>query len=318
LVQEISPLVPKMKCRNDHNAGNDHNAYVLVTAARNEEDFIELTIRSVIAQTIRPLKWVIVSDRSVDRTDEIISSYAKRYPFIHFVRNDKPSERNAAAKVHAINLGIRALGQTEYAYFGNLDADISFEENYFETLLQHFERESKLGVVGGRIFQVDGRGGAREYNASTESVAGATQFFRRECFDRIGGYQPIPGGMEDGIAEITARYYGWKTRSFKNLPVFHHRELGVVGRSVYRARFNNGLTEYVVGFGFGYHATRALSRLFERPYLIGTILVLSGYTWGLLSGKRKVVPSAIIRFIRREQRTKLFALFVGKRLGPPP
>lgn len=295
------------------NCQNDHKAYVVVTAARNEKDFIELAIKSVIAQTIRPLMWVIVSDRSVDGTDEIISSYAKRYPFIRFVRNDQPSERNAAAKVQAINVGIKALGRTEYAYFGNLDADISFGEKYFETLLQHFERDNKLGVIGGRIFQIDGRGRAVEYNASTESVAGATQFFRRECFDQIGGYQPIAGGMEDGIAEVTARYHGWKTRSFNDLPVFHHRELGIVGRSIYKARFSNGLTEYVVGFGFAYHAIRALSRLFERPYLIGTVLVLSGYTWGLLSKRRKVIPDPIVRFIRREQRTKLFALLLGKR-----
>jgi poly-beta-1,6-N-acetyl-D-glucosamine synthase len=292
---------------------NDHKAYVVVTAARNEEDFIELTIRSVVAQTVRPLKWVIVSDRSVDGTDEIVRSYADKYSFIHLVRIDKPSERNTAAKVQAIGVGIKALGQTEYAYFGNLDADISFGETYFETLLQHFERDNKLGVIGGRIFQVDGRAGAFEHSASTESVAGATQFFRRECFDQIGGFQPIAGGMEDGIAEITARYYGWKTRSFRDLPVFHHRALGTVGRSIYRVRFGNGLTEYVVGFGFAYHAIRALSRLSERPYLIGTILVLSGYMWGLLSRRRKSIPDPIVRYMRREQRTKLFGLLLGKR-----
>ena len=290
----------------------DHKPYVLVTPARNEEDFIGLTIKSVVAQTVRPLMWVIVSDRSVDGTDEIVRSYAKRFPFIHFVRNDKPSERNTAAKVEAIRVGIKALGETEYAYIGNLDADISFGETYFETLLQHFENDDKLGVVGGRIFQADGRGRTLENNASMESVAGAIQFFRRDCFDQIGGYQPIAGGMEDGIAEITARYHGWKTRSFKALPVVHHRELGTVGRSLYRTRFSNGLTEYVVGFSFSYHAIRALSRVFERPYLIGTILVLCGYMWGLLSRRPKVVPYAIVRFIRREQMTKLFALLLGK------
>ena len=83
----------------------DHKAYVLVTPARNEKDFIELTIKSVVAQTVKPLLWVIVSDRSVDGTDEIVCRYAQKYPFIHLVRNDKPSERNTAAKVHAINLG---------------------------------------------------------------------------------------------------------------------------------------------------------------------------------------------------------------------
>jgi biofilm PGA synthesis N-glycosyltransferase PgaC len=291
---------------------HDHKPYVLVTAARNEKDFIELTIKSVVAQTVRPLMWVIVSDRSDDGTDEIVSSYAKRYRFIHFVRNDKPSERNTAAKVEAIRLGIKALGETEYAYIGNLDADISFGETYFETLLQHFENDNKLGVIGGRIFQADERGRILENKASAESVAGAIQFFRRECFNQIGGYQSIAGGMEDGIAEITARYHAWKTRSFKGLPVVHHRELGTVGRSVYGIRFSNGLTEYVVGFSFTYHAIRAFSRVFERPFLIGTILVLSGYIWGLLSRQPKIVPYSIIRFIRREQMTRLFALLLGK------
>jgi hypothetical protein len=36
--------------------------YVLVTPARNEERFIEKTIRSVIVQTVLPKKWIIVSD----------------------------------------------------------------------------------------------------------------------------------------------------------------------------------------------------------------------------------------------------------------
>ena len=292
---------------------NDSKAYVLVTPARNEEDFIELTIRSVVAQTVRPLKWVIVSDRSVDGTDEIVRSYANRYSFIHLVRIDKPSERNTAAKVQAIRVGIKALGQTEYAYFGNLDADISFGETYFETLLQRFENDDKLGIIGGRIFQIDDRGRAFEHNVSMESVAGAIQFFRRECFDQIGGYQPIAGGMEDGIAEITARYHGWKTSSFKDLPVLHLRELGTVGRSVYQARFSNGLTEYVVGFSFAYHAIKALSRVFERPYFIGAVLVFSGYTWALLSRKPKIVPYEIVQFIRREQTSKLCSRLLGGR-----
>ena len=290
---------------------NDHKAYVLITAARNEMDFIELTIKSVICQTIRPQTWVIVSDRSVDSTDEIVCRYATTYPFIHFLRNETPRERNTAAKVQALDMAIHVLRQTTYAYIGNLDADISFGETYFELLLRHFENDDELGIIGGRIFQIH-RGRSFENNASTESVAGAVQFFRKECFDQIGGYRPIAGGMEDGVAEITARYYGWKTRSLKGLPVFHHRELGTAGRSVYEARFSNGLTEYVVGFSFTYHVIRTLSRVFERPYLIGSILVLSGYMWGLLSRQPKVIPHAIVRSIRREQMSKILAFLLGK------
>jgi poly-beta-1,6-N-acetyl-D-glucosamine synthase len=290
----------------------DKKPYVLVTAARNEKDFIELTIKSVVAQTVRPLMWVVVSDRSDDGTDEIVCNYARKYPFIHFIRNERPRERNTAAKVEAIKLGIKAFRELEFSYIGNLDADISFGETYFETLLHRFANDNRLGLIGGWIFQVDKRGRALETPASSESVAGAIQFFRKDCFDQIGGYQPIAGGLEDGIAEITARYHGWTTRSFKDLPVVHHRELGSVGQSVYRARFSNGVTTYVVGFSFIYHAIRSLSRLFERPYVIGSMLLLSGYLWGLLSRQRKVVPYEIIRFIRREQMARLFALLRGK------
>jgi biofilm PGA synthesis N-glycosyltransferase PgaC len=291
----------------------DHKPYALVTAARDEVDFIELTIRSVVAQTVTPLEWVIVSDGSVDGTDDVVRRYAERHRFMRFIRKDETSARNTAAKVGAINAGIEALEQAEYAYFGNLDADISFGEKYFETLLERFERDGELGVIGGRIFQVNSHGRALEARASTESVAGAVQFFRRECFEQIGGYQPIARGMEDGIAEITARYYGWKTRSYKDLPVVHHRQLGTVGRSLYETRFSNGLTQYLVGFGFTYHLMRALSRVFEKPYVIGAALVFAGYMWGLLSRQPKVVPDAIIGFIRREQKARLSARLPGRR-----
>jgi poly-beta-1,6-N-acetyl-D-glucosamine synthase len=290
----------------------NRKAYALVTPARDEEDFIELTIQSVVSQSVKPVMWVIVSDRSVDRTDEIAINYARKYPFIHLVRNDQPSDRNTAAKVRAIGLGMKALAVTEYAYFGNLDADISFGETYFEALLTKFESDRSLGLIGGWIFQKDNRGRVVKVNGSTQSVAGAVQFFRKECFDQIGGYKAIPGGMEDGVAEITARYHGWKTRSFVDLPVLHHRELGIVGRSVYLARFNSGLTEYTVGYSLTYHLIRAVSRALERPFLIGAVLIIFGYFYGLLSCRRKVVPAPIIDFIHREQKAKIVALVLGK------
>ncbi len=278
---------------------------MLVTAARNERDSIQLPLDSVVAQTIKPQMWVIVSDNSVDGTDDVVRSFAAKYPFIRLCRNDESAERNTAAKVNAIKMGIKALTETDYAYIGNVDADVSFGESYFETLIERLESDGRLGVIGGRIFQMDTRGRAVEAKTSTESVAGAIQFFRKECFDQIGGYRPIAGGMEDGIAEITARYHGWKTRSYGDLQVVHHRELGTVGRSVYKVRFNSGATEYVVGFGFAYHFLRALSRVSERPYVIGAVLILAGYVWALTSRQTRVIPDEIVRFIRREQMTRI-------------
>ena len=290
--------------------------YVLVTAARNERDYLQLTLDSVVAQTVKPQMWVIVSDGSTDGTDELVRSYAAQHSFLQLCRIDAAAERNTAAKVNALKMGIKAVRQTDYAYIGNLDADISFGERYFETLLGRFENDAKLGVIGGRIFELDARGRPREAKTSIESVAGAVQFFRRECFDQIGGYLPLAGGMEDGMAEISARYHGWKSLSYRDLPVRHHREMGTVGRSVYEARFRSGVTEYTVGFGFTYHLLRALARITERPYVIGTLLIVSGYVWARLSRKPKVIPDVLIKFIRREQTLRLVSRLRGRPINP--
>ena len=57
-------------------------SYVLITPARNEAQFIELTIRSMVAQTVLPLKWVIVSDGATDGTDDIVTKYLGENPWI--------------------------------------------------------------------------------------------------------------------------------------------------------------------------------------------------------------------------------------------
>src|SRR6516165_5854185 len=100
--------------------------YVLVTPARNEREFIQVTLDSVVAQTVTPEMWVIVSDNSVDGTDDVVRSFAAKHPFIRLCRNDERTDRNTAAKVNAINMGIEALAETDYAYIGNVDADVSF------------------------------------------------------------------------------------------------------------------------------------------------------------------------------------------------
>ena len=79
--------------------------YVLVTPARNEAQFIELTLRSVIAQTVRPVRWVIVSDGSTDGTDDIVRKYSAEHSWIELVRMPERHQRHFAAKVNAFNAG---------------------------------------------------------------------------------------------------------------------------------------------------------------------------------------------------------------------
>jgi poly-beta-1,6-N-acetyl-D-glucosamine synthase len=83
--------------------------YVLITAARNEEDVIRATLDSVVAQTCLPERWVIVDDGSTDTTAAIVQEYVGRHRWIDLIRRAPRAERSFAGKVHAINAGLERL-----------------------------------------------------------------------------------------------------------------------------------------------------------------------------------------------------------------
>ena len=123
--------------------------YVLMTAAHNEEAFIEGTIQSVLSQTRLPERWVIVSDNSSDRTDEIVETYARRHGFIRLLRITRAPGHSFGAKVKALHKGCELLEGTDSEFIGNLDADITLEASYFEELIQHLQANVRLGVTCG-------------------------------------------------------------------------------------------------------------------------------------------------------------------------
>ena len=285
--------------------------YVAITPARNEEDFIELTLKSMIAQTIKPLKWVIVSDGSTDRTDRIVSSYLAENPWIELLRLPERRERNFAGKVQAFNAGYDRLREMPYQVVVSLDADISFEKEYFEFLLQKLAENPALGLVGTPF--KESANPVYDYRfVNIEHVSGACQVFRRECFEAIGGYVPVKGGGIDYIAVITARMKGWKTRTFTDKVCLHHREMGTAERGSLAARFKIGVKDY----NFGNHPLWELFRTFyqmsQRPYAIGGLALASGFVWASVRGAQRPVSKELINFSRQEQMCRLKRLFTRK------
>ena len=202
--------------------------YVLITPARNEEAFIEGTIRSMVVQTVRPLRWIIVSDGSTDRTDEIVKRYAAEHEWIELLRMPERRDRQFAAKANAFNAGYEKLKPLTFDLIGNLDADITLPSDYYEFLLSKFNERPKLGVAGTPFVEDSTQPDKHTYAhgaANLEHVSGACQIFRRKCFEEVGGYVPIKGGAIDWIAVTTARMKGWETRTFTERVCFHrHRQ----------------------------------------------------------------------------------------------
>ena len=219
--------------------------YVLITPARNEAQYIELTLRSMVAQTRPPLRWVIVSDGSTDRTDEIVGEYTSQYPWIELLRMPERQERHFAGKVHAFNAGYERVKNLDFGVVGNLDGDVSFEPEHFEFLIGKMEENTGLGVAGAPF-----REGTFQYDyrfTNIENVWGGCQLFRRECYEAIGGYLPLKGGCIDHVAVLSARLHGWQTRTFTEKVCVHHRQMGTAMQGALKARFKMGVKDYTVG-----------------------------------------------------------------------
>ena len=284
--------------------------YVLITPARNEEACFDGTIRSVIAQTVRPARWIIVSDGSTDRTDQIAKHYAGQHDWIELLRMPERRDRQFAAKAHAFNAGCARLQGAVYDVIGNLDADITFDPDYFEFLLGKFAGAPKLGVAGTPFVEEFDRPGQHTYAhrfADLQHVSGGCQLFRRECFEQVGGYVPIKGGAIDWIAVTTARMKGWETRTYPEKVCFHHRKLGTGAGSQnrLRMRFHYGQKAYYVGGHPLWETSRGIFQMRQKPLLLGGLCFVSGYVWAALRRIERPVSRELMSFHRQEQMARL-------------
>jgi glycosyltransferase involved in cell wall biosynthesis len=282
--------------------------YVLVTPARNEEEFIEKTLESVTHQTHLPLKWVIVNDGSTDGTASRIEPYLSRYDWIELVNRPVRHERNFAAKVHAFEAGKEKVINLNYEIIGNLDSDVSLDPDHFEFLLSRFKEDPRLGVAGTVFREESG------YNSETDSlegqlhVSGQCQLFRRQCFADVGGYFANKAGGIDWIAVTTARMKGWKTRSFREKSFFHHRRLGTAERNKFAAAFSYGEKDYYLGGHPLWELFRVTYRMIKPPYAVEGLALGLGYGWAAVRRAKRPISKELMVFHRREQMRKLRAI----------
>jgi glycosyltransferase involved in cell wall biosynthesis len=284
-------------------------SYVIITPARNEEAYIEKTIRSVISQTVLPQKWIIVSDGSTDRTDEIVKQYMAENVWIELLRMPEHRDRTFAAKVHCFNAGYKRFKDIKYDVIGNLDADISFEGDYFEFLIGKFVENPELGVAGTPFVE-----GTSHYDyrfTNIEHVSGACQLFRRKCFEEIGGYIPIKSGGIDWTAVTTARMKGWETRTFTEKTCFHHKKMGTGKTSTFLISLRHGQKDYLLGGHPLWQLFRAFYQMTKNPYIINGLLLFLGYIYAFLSKVERPVSKELMRFHRAEQMQRLKNKFYG-------
>lgn len=293
----------------------DKVKYVLITAAKNEELFIGKTIQSVLNQTIKPEKWIIVSDGSTDQTNQIVEQYTHENKFIYLIALPPNKERNFSSKVTALNKALKKLEGTDFDFIGNLDADVTLDKSYYEDIFRTFQSNPKLGVAGGIILDCVGDN-VYPQNISLNTVAGAIQVFRKECFEKIGQYTPFKYGGEDAYMETMARMMNWEVQTLADLKVHHHRPTGTGMGSLSKANLRSGKMFYTLGYSPVFLLARCFYRIFDKPVLVGSILNIFGYFSALIKKEKCPAGDAFINFVRGEQRERLSTLLSFNKKKP--
>lgn len=287
-------------------------SYALITAARNEAKYLPALIECIIGQTLLPVKWIVVSDGSEDNTDEIVRKASMHASFIELVRFEGRKDRCFSSKAVAFMTGYERLGSIAYQYVGNLDADVTLDARYYERMIEMMESNSRLGVASGVVWEKKEKGFERVLSSLNHAV-GAVQFWRKECFEEVGGYVPVSVGGIDAIAESKARMFGWETRSFPDLKVYHHRPIdGSDGRSTFEMRFRAGMTEYHIGTDPLFALLKAIRRWREKPALLSVMIRLSAYGKLWIRGTRRDAPEELVRYLRKEQRRRIIQTLLGR------
>jgi glycosyltransferase involved in cell wall biosynthesis len=299
----------------DMTASTTPLTYVLITPARNEEANIGRLIEAVTSQMMKPEKWIIVDDNSTDGTTDIVREHLPHWPWIELITMRNVRDRSFAAKVDCFNEGLRSAQAQAHDIIGNIDADVSFQRDYFEFLLSKFAADPRLGVAGTPFVEDSGYSSVTDSFEGERHVAGGCQLFRKECFEDVGGYVANRKGGIDWIAVTTARMKGWTTRSFRERQFHHHRSLGTGESNARAALFNYGRKDYYLGNHPLWEALRILYRMAKKPYVIAGLTILSGYLSEALSGADRPVSRELTRFHRREEMLKMKAILQAVMTG---
>ncbi len=275
--------------------------YYLIIPSYNEEKFIALTLQSIVNQTILPKKVVVVNDNSTDQTAKIIADFSTKHSFISLINTTSQAVHLPGSKViNAFNKGLETI-DNNYDFIVKLDADLILPTNYFETIINHFKSDSKIGMAGGFAYIEKNNNWILENLTDKDHIRGAFKAYRKECFEQIGGLKPEMGW--DTVDELVSKFYGWKVVTDETLKVKHLKPTGA--NYNISVRYKQGEAFYSLGYGFFITAIAAakLSILKKKPLLFFDYM--KGFFKAKFSNKPMLITPEQGRFIRKYRLEKM-------------
>jgi glycosyltransferase involved in cell wall biosynthesis len=278
---------------------------LVISPVRNEAEYLPRTIDTMVAQTVRPTLWLIVDDGSSDATPQIAARAAAAHEWIRLHRRaDRGARKVGGGVVEAFDDGLAQFNLGDVDYVCKLDGDLELPPRYFELLYEQFDANPRLGTASGKSWMR--LGGRLVWERSSDEMSqGQTKLYRVACFQDIGGF--VREVMWDGIDCHRCRMLGWQAASFRDpeLRFIHLRPMGSSFRSIYRGRIRWGYGQHFMGTHPLYALAIAGYRTWERPWVVGGLLILAGYVSGYLRRKPRYGDLEFRRFLRRWQLSRL-------------
>lgn len=281
------------------------NLYIIIPA-HNEEKFIGLTLQSIVNQTTKPQKVVVVNDNSTDTTESIVNEYTQKDSSISLINSVSTATHLPGSKViQAFHKGFETV-DSNYDIIVKLDADLILPINYFETIISHFKKDQKIGMVGGFAYIEKNGDWILENLTDKDHIRGAFKAYRKECFIQIGNLKPAMGW--DTVDELLCKFYGWKVITDDNLKVKHLKPTGANYNK--SSRYKQGEAFYTLGYGFLITtiASAKLALMKKKPLLFFDYI--KGFWKAKMANKPLLVTNEQAKFIRsyrlQKMKEKLF------------
>lgn len=294
----------------DDPAKSGKGRYVLISPCRDEAEYARRTLDSVINQSMRPAKWLIVDDGSTDGTPQILAEYRAKYDWIEVVtRSDRGKRLVGPGVIDAFYAGYDVINPDDYDFLCKSDLDLDLPPRYFEILINRMAANPHIATCSGKAYVYENGRLVNERHGDDMSL-GMTKFYRVSCFKAIGGF--VREVMWDGIDCHRCRMNGWIACSWDepDLQFIHLRPMGSSQQSIYTGRMRHGYGQYFMGSSFLYLLSSAISRLNQEPYVVGSAAMLWGWIKAALAGTPRYEDAAFRQYLRRYQRR---ALLFGKK-----
>jgi len=259
------------------NYGTSKN-YILITPCKNEENNITSLINSIIAQSIKPIIWVIVDDGSTDNTQYLLKEAEDKHKWIKILRLEENPRDLGLHLAEVMKKGFDyAIGfckntGLEYHYLGNVDADLMLNPAFFEKLIVEFEISLDLGIASGGIILTNNNRLKCVKGLPVDEPSGGDMLIRRICFEECGG---IPQSYAyDSVLKARARLNGWKTKRFEDNIVIEARDVGNA-EGYFKGFSHMGKASHYLNVHPIHVLARGVHKSLKWPYYGGGVYILS-------------------------------------------